>query len=226
MSYQYRSSYTGAHLPRPVSASVHLGGAYRRFFKRGLDLLIVVVASVPVALTVLVLALLVALDGRNPFYVQPRLGKGGRTFRMWKLRTMVVNAEETLDSYLEANPVARIEWDCHQKLVNDPRTTAIGRFLRKSSLDELPQLWNVFKGEMSIVGPRPIMICQKSMYPGNEYYEMLPGVTGFWQVSERNETSFFERADYDSRYYRAMSLGTDLKVIAQTVKVVLSGTGH
>lgn len=228
MSYQYRSAYSGARLPHAVASPTSLvpAGSYRRWAKRCLDLAIVLVASVPVALTVALLALVVMKDGKSPFYVQPRVGRSGKLFAMWKLRTMVVDADKTLEGYLAGNPSARIEWDRHQKLVNDPRVTPIGRFLRMSSLDELPQLWNVLKGEMSIVGPRPIMVSQRSLYPGNEYYAMRPGVTGFWQVSERNETSFFERADYDQRYYRAMSLGTDIGVILRTVKVVVKATGH
>lgn len=228
MSYQYRSTDKGAYLPQAISASVstRTSGHYRRWVKRFVDVSIVLMASLPVMFTVALLALCVARDGHNPFYVQPRVGKNGRLFPMLKLRTMVVDADAALDSYLDANPEARAEWDCHQKLANDPRVTSIGRFLRSTSFDELPQLWNVLKGEMSLVGPRPIMVSQRSMYPGTDYYEMLPGLTGFWQVSERNETSFYERADYDQRYHRAMSFGTDLKVIAQTVKVVLKATGR
>lgn len=226
MSYQYRSKYSGAQMPRPVAAPIATVGQYRRWGKRMLDLAIVMMASLPVLFVVALMAVLVARDGSNPFYVQSRVGKNGRTFRMWKMRTMVVRADEALESYLDANPAARSEWDHHQKLVNDPRVTAIGRFLRMTSIDELPQLWNVLKGEMSIVGPRPIMPSQSVLYPGTEYYAMLPGVTGFWQVSERNETGFFDRADYDRRYFRAMSLVTDLRVILQTVKVVFRATGH
>ena len=114
----------------------------------------------------------------------------------------------------------------HQKLKNDPRITPLGRFLRRTSLDELPQLWNVLMGDMSIVGPRPMMCNQRALYPGTEYYVMRPGITGFWQTSARNESSFHERAGFDQAYYRAVSLRTDLAIIWRTFSVVLRGTGH
>ena len=124
---------------------------------------------------------------------------------MWKLRSMVPNAEAVLEAHLASNPDARAEWDLNQKLNDDPRITRFGRALRRSSFDELPQLWNVLQGEMSLVGPRPMMCSQKSLYPGQEYYLMRPGVTGFWQVSARNQTSFRERAEFDRAYYAAIS---------------------
>ena len=228
MSYQYRSAYSAAALPQPIAATVGLTreGTYRRWLKRALDIVIVLMVSLPVAMIIGMMALVVALDGHSPFYVQQRVGQRGRLFRMWKMRTMVVDADAVLDSYLAENPEARREWDHHQKLVHDPRVTPVGRFLRSSSIDELPQLWNVLVGDMSIVGPRPMMPSQRVLYPGTEYYAMRPGITGFWQVSERNETSFHERADYDQRYYRQMSLATDVNVMVKTVGVVVKATGH
>jgi len=205
---------------RPAAA-----GIYRRFAKRALDIAIVAVVSLPVAMVVLLLALLVATDGRSPFYMQARVGRGGRLFRMVKLRTMVWQADRVLDGYLASNPAARAEWDRDQKLRHDPRVTRIGALLRRSSLDELPQLWNVLRGDMSIVGPRPMMDSQRAIYPGTEYYAMRPGITGFWQVSVRNESSFSERAAFDRRYFHELSLRTDLGVIWRTVGVVLRATG-
>lgn len=200
--------------------------AYRRGVKRALDIMIVLIAAVPTIAILLPLMAIIALDGRSPVYVQKRLGRNGRQFRMFKLRSMVAGADEVLESYLARNPGARAEWDRTQKLKADPRITVFGQFIRKSSLDELPQLLNVLLGDMSIVGPRPMMVEQKDLYPGAAYYEMRPGITGFWQVSERNETSFSERAVYDTNYFRQMSLMTDLHVLAATVKVVLRGTGY
>jgi lipopolysaccharide/colanic/teichoic acid biosynthesis glycosyltransferase len=144
---------------------------------------------------------------------------------MWKLRSMVANADQLLSVYLAENPDARIEWDHSQKLRYDPRITRVGRIIRKTSLDELPQLWNVLRGDMSLVGPRPMMVDQQELYPGTAYYALRPGITGFWQVSVRNESSFSERAHFDADYLGRMSFVTDLKVLARTVSVVLNGTG-
>lgn len=200
---------------------------YRRHAKRALDIAIVLLAALPAGLIVLVSALIAILqEGGSPFYRQDRIGMHGRIFGMWKLRTMVMGADQVLDSYLSENPAARAEWDHHQKLRNDPRITRFGHFLRRTSLDELPQLWNVLTGDMSIVGPRPMMCNQRALYPGTEYYVMRPGITGFWQTSSRNDSSFHERAGYDQEYYRALSFSTDLQIIGRTFGVVLRGTGH
>lgn len=198
---------------------------YSRIFKRVLDLMLVIAAMPVVVPVVLFLAFLVALDGHNPFYSQKRVGRNGRTFRMWKLRSMVHDADARLQNHLETNVDARAEWNRKQKLSHDPRITRLGRVLRKSSLDELPQLLNVLTGDMSLVGPRPMMPEQRRMYPGVAYFDMRPGVTGYWQISDRNQTSFAARASFDVRYYNDMSFGTDLKVLMQTVGVVLRGTG-
>ncbi|MEM1159314.1 MAG: sugar transferase [Pseudomonadota bacterium] len=199
---------------------------YNQIAKRWLDIMLVLVA-VPIVLPVVaVMALLVALDGHNPFYSQMRIGRGGRAFRIWKMRSMVPNADQALEAYLAENPDARAEWDATQKLREDPRITRIGAVLRKCSLDELPQLWNVLIGSMSLVGPRPMMPCQKELYPGHAYYALRPGITGPWQVSERNDSMFAGRAAFDDDYARAVSFRTDLRLLTQTVGVVLRGTGH
>ncbi len=172
------------------------------------------------------LAILVARDGGSPFYTQERLGKGGKVFRMWKLRSMVTDADARMESYLAGNPEARAEWDSTQKLKNDPRITPFGQFLRRSSLDELPQLWNVLKGDMSLVGPRPMMVNQRSIYPGTAYYNLRPGITGYWQTAGRNKTTFEARAEFDAAYDAEVTLMTDLRILARTVGVVLKGTGY
>ncbi len=201
-------------------------GIYRRVFKRALDFCIAALLM-PIALLILApIALLIALDGASPFYWQNRIGKNGRVYRMLKLRSMVPNADKMLEGYLNKNPAARREWDELQKLKKDPRITRVGRFIRKTSIDELPQLWNVLTGEMSLVGPRPIMCDQRKLYPGLDYYSMRPGITGYWQISDRNECSFAERALFDADYYRELSLGTDFAVLTRTVRVVLRATGH
>lgn len=199
---------------------------YRNGAKRVLDTLIVLAASPIVIPVVLALALLVRLQGGQAFYSQPRVGLGGRTYTMWKLRSMTRDADQALEAHLAANPEARAEWDSTQKLKNDPRITKLGRVLRKSSLDELPQLLNVLKGDMSLVGPRPMMPEQREMYPGTAYYNLRPGITGMWQVSKRNESTFADRARFDAQYDRRLSLMTDIKLLLATVRVVLRGTGH
>ena len=201
-------------------------GLYRNFLKRSLDILVVLVAAPFVLPVVLLLGLLISRDGGSAFYSQDRIGRGGKVFRLWKLRSMVMDADRRLEDYLAGNPCARAEWDEHQKLKDDPRITALGRLIRKASLDELPQLWNVLIGDMSLVGPRPMMPQQARLYPGRAYYRLRPGLTGFWQISDRNHTSFAARAAYDTQYARRLSLVTDLFVLVATVWVVIRGTGY
>jgi lipopolysaccharide/colanic/teichoic acid biosynthesis glycosyltransferase len=194
-------------------------------FKRAFDLA-VVLASAPFALALVFgIALVVRLDGGRAFYRQQRLGRNGRTFTIWKLRTMVPDAEQRLAEYLAVNPDARREWDKTQKLRNDPRITWAGGYLRKYSLDELPQLFNVLRGDMSLIGPRPICVDQRRLYPGTAYYALRPGLTGLWQVHERNNCSFAERAGYDTRYAEELSLSLDMRILSKTVLVVARGTG-
>ena len=199
---------------------------YRNGFKRIFDTLAILM-SLPVILPmILLLAVVAAHDSGPPFFRQLRVGRGGRLYTMWKLRTMVVDAETKLEAHLAADPSARSEWDSTQKLKADPRITRIGRFLRKSSLDELPQLWNVLRGDMSLVGPRPMLPEQAPLYPGKSYHALRPGITGLWQVSERNDSSFADRAQYDTRYDRTLSLATDLRLLVATIRVVVRGTGY
>lgn len=202
------------------SASVYKSGG-----KRLLDIALVV-AMLPVVLPVIMLmAALVALDGHNPFYTQNRVGRYGQIFRIYKLRTMIPNAKASLENYLAANQEAQREWAINQKLRDDPRITRLGQFLRRSSLDELPQLLNVLIGDMSLVGPRPMMIEQTPLYPSMSYYLLRPGVTGPWQVSERNGTAFAARASFDTEYNRSLSLWLDIKILFRTILVVVRGTG-
>lgn len=200
-------------------------GVYRQFAKRAFDIGVVLLALVPVLLVLAPLCLLIMRDGKSPIYQQMRIGRNGRVFRMWKLRSMVHDADARFEAYLAENPLARAEWDHSQKLRNDPRITPIGSFIRKTSLDELPQLLNVLVGDMSLVGPRPMMVDQRELYPGTAYFAMRPGITGIWQTSERNDTSFSERAIYDARYFRELSFPTDLLLIGKTFRVVIKGTG-
>jgi lipopolysaccharide/colanic/teichoic acid biosynthesis glycosyltransferase len=201
-------------------------GFYRKGVKRVIETLLVLLTS-PVTLPlILLMALLVACEGGNPFFVQKRLGRNGRVFRIWKLRSMVVDAERHLKTHLENDPAARSQWESTQKLKQDPRVTRVGRLLRKTSMDELPQLLNVLNGTMSLVGPRPMMVDQRRMYYGRAYYRVRPGITGLWQISARNESEFVARVRYDEEYHRNLSIWLDLKILAQTVVVVLRGTGY
>jgi exopolysaccharide production protein ExoY len=209
----------------PLQNVAESGGVYRRVFKRLIDSILVIL-SVPIVLPiVLLLGVLVARDGHNPFYSQKRVGMGGRVFTMWKLRTMVRDADAHLESCLAADPEARAEWDSTQKLKKDPRITRIGHILRRTSLDELPQLWNVLVGDMSLVGPRPMMPEQQAMYPGYAYYALRPGVTGPWQISDRNMSSFAARADFDNMYEKDVSISKDVEILWSTVRVVINCTG-
>jgi len=202
-------------------------GFYVMIGKRVFDIFVVLCLSLSVVPLIAVLAvLIVVFGGGSPFYWNDRLGRGGRTFRMLKLRTMVPDAHERLEAYLAADPEARREWESSQKLKNDPRVTPIGRVLRKTSLDELPQLWNVLRGDMSLVGPRPMMPSQRSMYPGLAYFALRPGMTGPWQVSDRNESEFAARARFDQDYAVRLSFREDLSLLARTVSVVFRGTGY
>lgn len=208
--------------------------APRRFYanggKRVLDLLLLLIAA-PVILSVMALMVtMVSLTGGRPFYAQERIGRDGRTFRCWKVRTMVRNAEADLLRLLSEDPALAQEWIVNQKLARDPRVTFPGRVLRKTSLDELPQVWNVLRGDMSLVGPRPFTPDQKDLYLADNlgripYLDLRPGITGLWQVSRRNEGSFAERVHYDNAYAHSVSLAGDVRIMLRTFAVVLRGTG-
>ncbi len=198
---------------------------YRRVLKRWLDVALVLMVVPFVVPVVLILALALKATGNAPFFTQDRVGLGGRTFKLWKLRTMVPDADARLRAYLQSDDSARQEWEAYQKLSRDPRITEFGQFLRKSSLDELPQLWNVLIGDMSLVGPRPMMVDQQDLYPGSAYYALRPGLTGTWQISERNQSTFAQRAEFDAEYERNLGFFKDLKILLATVGVVLRATG-
>ena len=172
----------------------------------------------------LLVSVLIWLESGGPvFYRQERIGLGGRPFWMLKFRSMPVNAEGLLEAYLEAQPDRRQEFDSYQKLSPDPRPTPVGRLLRRFSLDELPQLWNVLKGEMSLVGPRPCLPEQLANYGRliQDYSNFRPGMTGLWQVSGRNRLSFAERVSLDERYLQNWSLSWDWWILCATPRAVL-----
>ncbi|RZT42327.1 Undecaprenyl-phosphate galactose phosphotransferase WbaP [Cupriavidus agavae] len=169
----------------------------------------------------------VGRDGGPCLYGHPRIGKGGRPFKCLKFRSMVPDAEARLKSLLESDPAARAEWEATYKLRNDIRVTAIGRLLRRTSLDELPQLWNVVRGEMSLVGPRPVVEKELQRYGACAayYLQVPPGITGPWQVSGRNDTSYEDRVALDLDYVTHWSLARDIGILFRTVGVVLRRRG-
>ncbi|MAZ20656.1 sugar transferase [Roseovarius sp.] len=212
---------------KPALTAATVDGFYLVVGKRLLDILLVLLLA-PLALPLILLASLALwIEGGNPFYHQDRLGRHGERFRIYKLRTMVRNADKMLETCLAKDPELRAEWDATQKLKKDPRITRIGALLRKTSLDELPQLWNVLTGEMSLIGPRPMLPEQLPLYGDASYYFALrPGITGSWQVSARNEDLFTQRVGMDQSYAEDLSPWRDMVILFKTVGVVLRRTGY
>lgn len=206
----------------------NLFNTWEKLVKRITDILLVILGGVFILPFIVIISLLIKLDSKGPlFYGHTRVGIGGRKFKAWKFRTMVPNANQVLDEYLKENPELRLEWETTFKLQNDPRVTRSGKILRKLSLDELPQLWNVLKGEMSLVGPRPI-VDDEIRYYGERYdlYSfVMPGITGLWQVSGRNDTSYEDRVNLDEYYVRNWSIWMDIFILTRTASVVLRRKG-
>lgn len=196
--------------------------------KRVFDLTICIIGGLLILPFVIIIALLVKLDSPGPiFYKHHRLGKGGKPFMAWKFRSMVSNSKEVLQKLLADNPERRSEWEANQKLRDDPRITRMGNFLRRTSLDELPKIWNVLKGEMSLIGPRPIVEDEVEKYAHHYalFASVKPGMSGLWQVSGRSETDYEERIALDILYIQSWSLWLDLYILFKTVGVVIEGKG-
>lgn len=196
--------------------------------KRGLDIAVAGTALLLLAIPMLIIALMVRADGGRAMFSHARVGLGGRLFGCLKFRSMVPDAEARLNALLATDEAARTEWAETRKLRNDPRVTPIGRFLRATSLDELPQLINVLKGDMSLVGPRPVQAQELAAYYGaaaEHYQSVRPGITGPWQVSGRNETSYDRRVALDVAYATQPSLMQDLRILLRTPAVVLLRRG-
>ncbi|OED47362.1 sugar transferase [Leisingera sp. S232] len=202
-------------------------GLYRRVGKRVFDLFLAAALLPLIAPLIAILWLITRCGGGTGFFGHARVGRGGCSFKCWKIRTMVPDAEEKLQSYLGGNPDAAREWEASRKLAHDPRITRFGDFLRKSSLDELPQIWNVLCGDMSFVGPRPVTGEELGKYGGRSgsYLAQKPGITGIWQVSGRNSVSYEDRVSMDHRYLRNMSFPLDLMILFKTWLVVIRRTG-
>ena len=196
--------------------------------KRVMDICLVLLALPILLLVFMILAILIRIDTPGPIiYSQKRVGKGGKEFTVLKFRTMVMNAEQVLDEFLKKHPSLQAEWLMNQKIKNDPRVTTVGKILRRLSLDELPQFLNILHGEMSLVGPRPI-VQEEIKYYSNRYHllsKVKPGLTGLWQVSGRNDLSYEERVNLDEYYVRNWSVWMDIYILASTIKAVLTGKG-
>jgi exopolysaccharide production protein ExoY len=202
-------------------------GSVQRVMKRVLDVVLASVGLVVFGPAMLFTALLIWQSGGPALYRQERIGINGRRFMCLKFRTMVVDAEERLAEYLANNEEAAREWRETHKLRNDPRVTRLGRFLRKSSIDELPQLINVLRGEMSIVGPRPIVQAEVEKYGEHfaAYASVPPGLTGLWQICGRSDTAYPERVRLDVMYVENWSLLGDIMIIFRTIPAVLRARG-
>lgn len=198
-----------------------------RILKRVFDVVVALVLLILVALPFLYIAILIRRDGGDAIFAHYRVGRSGTNFPCFKFRTMHVDAEKQLEDLLINDPVARAEWEQHFKLHNDPRITRIGKFLRRTSLDELPQLFNVIRGEMSLVGPRPIIRAELERYGQDvDYFLMVsPGMTGLWQISGRSDSGYGTRVYLDTWYVKNWSLWYDIAILFKTIKVVFHGKG-
>ncbi|NER78726.1 MAG: undecaprenyl-phosphate galactose phosphotransferase WbaP, partial [Leptolyngbya sp. SIO1D8] len=199
-----------------------------RLIKTALDWLLTVIVGILALPLFLIIIVAVKLDSPGPvFYGQYRLGRGARPFIAWKFRTMVTDADWILEKHLSQSATLREQWERGRKLKQDPRITRVGRILRRTSLDELPQLWNVLRGEMSLVGPRPIVDDEITHYADTfELYKRVPpGITGLWQVSGRSDVTYSERVTLDAYYVRNWSVWLDVYILLKTVWVVLVGDG-
>ena len=200
-------------------------GGVKRVADVATSLIAITLGSIPVAVS----SLAICLESPGaPIFRQERIGKDGVPFGMWKLRTMYADAEQNVDSYLSAEQ--QEQWERERKVEDDPRVTKVGRFLRESSLDELPQFLNVFVGEMSVVGPRPVTAEELTWF-GDDVDEVLsvrPGITGYWQTFARNDATWEsgERQEMELRYVRTMSLSMDARICLRTVGAILGMTGR
>ncbi|MGC8201498.1 sugar transferase [Aliiroseovarius sp. PTFE2010] len=204
------------------------GNGYVKVGKRVADIVLALLALPFVTPVIAVFWALTRRDGAPGFFGHVRVGRNGKAFRCWKIRTMVPDAQARLAIHLATNPAAAAEWERDFKLRNDPRVTGLGAFLRRTSLDELPQIWNVLRGEMSFVGPRPVVEDELSRYGANRwaYLSMKPGITGLWQVSGRNDVSYDERISMDISYMQRCSPFFDLWLIVRTAGAILGATGR
>ncbi|MGV1760057.1 sugar transferase [Rhizobium sp. A22-96] len=217
-----------SRLPGTTARAAPSRKMYSQAIKRLIDATLAVIALVVLApMILMVVAILLVTQGRPIFHSHRRIGRHGVLFSCFKFRTMVVNSEEVLARHLDTNPALRAEWNATRKLKDDPRVTPFGQLLRKNSVDEIPQLLNVIRGEMSLVGPRPIVTSEAELYGVHfvDYMRVRPGLTGLWQVSGRSDTSYDTRVELDTRYVTEQSLVGDIVIMAKTIPAVLTSRG-
>lgn len=209
-----------------VAESISVTSSIYLFVKRVFDLIISSVLLISLSPLFLIIVIAIRLDSKGKaIYTQTRIGQNGKTFKLYKFRSMVVDADKILFELLEKNPEMKMEYDIHKKLVNDPRVTRVGKIIRKLSLDELPQLLNVFNGEMSLIGNRPYL--EREIKDMGRYYEDIvktkPGITGYWQVNGRSKTTFKSRCKMEADYSKKASLKLDMQIFLKTFKVLVKG---
>lgn len=198
------------------------------FFKRFIDILVLLIISIPILIITIIIAIAIKITSPGPvFYGHKRIGKNKKVITVWKFRSMVINSQELLEKILAEDPVRRQEWEEERKFKDDPRVTKIGKFLRKTSLDELPQIWNVINGTMSFVGPRPVTESELEKYGDaiDFVLSVKPGISGLWQVSGRSNTGYEERIFLDTYYIQNWSIWIDIWIYVKTIWVVLKRKG-
>lgn len=209
-----------------VAESMSVTSSIYLFVKRVFDLIISSVLLITLSPLFLIIVIAIRLDSKGKaIYTQTRIGQNSKTFKLYKFRSMVLDADKVLFELLEKNPEMKMEYDIHKKLVHDPRVTRVGKIIRKLSLDELPQLLNVFNGEMSLIGNRPYL--EREIKDMGRYYEDIvktkPGITGYWQVNGRSKTTFKSRCKMEADYSKKASLKLDMQIFLKTFKVLVKG---
>lgn len=209
-----------------VTESITVTSSIYLFVKRVFDFIISSILLIVLSPLFLVIILAIKLDSKGKaIYTQTRIGQNGKTFKLYKFRSMIVDADKVLFELLDKNPDMKMEYDIHKKLKNDPRVTKVGRLIRKLSIDELPQLFNVFNGEMSLIGNRPYL--EREIKDMGKYYDEIvktkPGITGYWQVNGRSKTTFKSRCKMEADYSKRASLKLDMQIFLKTFKVLIKG---
>lgn len=209
-----------------VAENITVTNSIYLFVKRVFDLIISAFLLIVLSPLFLVIILAIKLDSKGKsIYTQTRIGQNGKTFKLYKFRSMIVDADKVLFELLENNPEMKMEYDIHKKLKNDPRVTKVGKVIRKLSMDELPQLINVLNGEMSLIGNRPYL--EREIKDMGKYYDEIvktkPGITGYWQVNGRSKTTFRSRCKMEADYSKRASLKLDMQIFLKTFKVLIKG---
>jgi lipopolysaccharide/colanic/teichoic acid biosynthesis glycosyltransferase len=205
-----------------------IGGLYERGGKRVFDLAVCLLLLPFVGFVILLLWWLATAIGSSGFFGHKRVGRNGVVFHCWKIRTMIANADRALLLVFKQSPDTKNEWEMNRKLENDPRVLPFGKFLRRTGLDELPQIWNVIRGDMSLVGPRPVTRSELSLFGDarKDYLSVRPGITGLWQVKARRVPCYIRRVKLDRRYARNVTFGQDLRILLWTLPVLFRATGR